>query len=269
MMPEITRNDVTISYDDEGAGAAVLLIHGHTLDRRVFAEVAAALRDRGLRTLVPDLRGHGRSSRPDKGYHFSHHADDMAAVLDAAAVDAAAVVGFSLGGGIALEMAVTMPERVRSLALVAPVMPDRPFEAAFMDNLKQVARTARADGIRAAMEGPWLESPLFAVSFSKAGVRERTAEIVRDFPGADYLATERDRVERDWTVPGRLGEIRVPTLVVVGEAELPGFRAYADEAARGIPGARLEVVAGCGHLLPLEARELLAEEVVRHLEAGN
>jgi 3-oxoadipate enol-lactonase len=261
-MPEANNADVKLYYEDEGSGEPVLLIHGHTQDRRIWDPVMPRLRDTGIRVLRPDLRGHGRSSRPDSGYHWINHAADMAAVLDDSGVDSAAVVGYSVGGGIALEMALTMAGRVGSLLLMSPVMPDRAFEPAFMENLMQVARVARTDGIAAAMAGPWAENPLLEFSFSKPGIREAAEKITRDFPGAEYLATERDVVERSWAVPDRLAEIEVPTLVLAGDGETPGFRAWAEEAAVGIPGARLEVLEGCGHLLPLEEPDRVAQAII-------
>lgn len=259
---------VLIHYLDEGEGKPVLLIHGHTLDHRVFDEVATRLREAGLRLIRPDLRGHGQSSVPPSGYHWSHHAGDMAAVLDQAGVRRATVVGFSLGGGVALELALERPELVGGLVLIDAVLPDRPFEPEFMANLKEVARTIRSEGLRAAMEGPWASSPLFAPSLAKPGIRDKLEEILRDFPGADYLAKERDRVARGWTVPDRLGEIAVPTTVLVGGEDMPGFVAFSREIASGIPGARLEPVPGCGHLVPLEAPETVARSVVSTVEAG-
>jgi pimeloyl-ACP methyl ester carboxylesterase len=267
-MPEATNADVTIHYEDEGSGSPVLLIHGHTMDRRIWDPVMPELLSGGLRVLRPDLRGHGRSTRPDFGYHVSHHAADMEAVIDDVGVDSATVVGYSIGGGVALEMAVTMSDRLTGLVLMSPVMPDRPFEAAFMDNLREVARVARSEGIEAAMVGPWASNPLFAHSFSKAGVREAAMVINRDFPGAEYLATQRDRVERDWTVPERLSEVAIPTSVIAGEHETPGFRAYAEEAAAGIPGATLEFLEDCGHLLPLEEPDRVAQAIIDVVRLG-
>jgi pimeloyl-ACP methyl ester carboxylesterase len=261
-MPDVKRGEVTIYYEDEGQGSPVLLIHGHTLDRRVWEPVMPDLRAAGLRVVRPDLRGHGRSDRPDSGYHWFHHSEDMGAVLDAAGVDRASVVGFSIGGGVAIESALSMAQRVSSLLLIAPVMPDRPFEPLFLDNLKQVARVARSEGILAAMEGPWAASPLFAASFRKPGVREKATEIVRDFPGAEYLATERDQVERPVSAPERLHEISVQTRVMVGEHEMQGFRDFAAEAATGIPNCRLEIVDDCGHLIPLEEPALVARRII-------
>ncbi len=265
-MPHATNGDVTIHYLDDSGNEPVLLIHGHTFDRRIWDPVVVPLAAAGLRVVRPDLRGHGLSTRPDSGYLPSHHAADMAAVLDGAGVAAATVVGYSIGGAVALEMALTMPERLATLVLVSPVMPDRPFEPEFMANLKQVARTIRTEGVEDAMLGPWCDGPLFAHSFSKPGVRAATEAILRDFPGADYLATRRDEVEREWTVPDRLGEIVAPTAVIVGEHDMPGFRAWAREAISGIPGATLEVLPGCGHLLPLEAPDRVAEAVIEVME---
>ena len=90
-------------------------------------------------------------------------------------------------------------------------------------------------------------------------------EMVGEFPGADYLATSRDSAAREWTVPDRLGEVGVPTVVAVGEREMDGFRAFADEAVAGIAGARAVVVPGAGHLLPLETPDVVADLVVEHL----
>lgn len=264
-MAEARRDDVRIHYLDEGQGTAALLIHGHTLDLRVWDDVALLLMGSGARVLRPDLRGHGRSSRPEKGYHPSHHAADMAAVLDAADVGRALVVGHSIGGGVALEMALTMPGRVSGLVLVEPVLPDRAFEPAFFANLKEVAGVTRSEGIRAAMLGPWLSNPLFEGSLRRPGMRERLAAVVADFPGAEYLATERDRVERDWTMPDRLGEIAVPTTVLLSDATLPSFEGYAEEIAREVPGAGLVRVAGCGHLMPWEAPDTVAEAILAQL----
>lgn len=265
-MPEVSSGEVRLHFLDEGTGPPLLLIHGHTLDHRVWDWVAPILVTAGLRVIRPDLRGHGASSRPDRGYHTSHHAADMAVVLDAAGVGRAAVVGYSLGGGIALEMALEMAPRISSLVLASPVLPDRPFEEEFFLNLRAVAKVARERGISEAMLGPWLSSPLWRGSVEQAEILDKLRSIVRDFPGADYLASERDRVQRDWTVPERLGEIATPTLVLVGELEMAGFRGWAREIAAGVRRGRLVELAGCGHLHLLEDPERVAGLILSHLQ---
>jgi len=118
------------------------------------------------------------------------------------------------------------------------------------------------------MAGPWDSNPLFAHSFTKDGIREAVAAIVEGFPGAEFLATERDRIDRDWKLPDRLDEISVPARVMVGEMEMPGFKAFAEEAAGGIPGATIEVVQDCGHLLPLEAPDAVAKMILGLFKGG-
>ncbi|MGD9253268.1 MAG: alpha/beta hydrolase [Holophagae bacterium] len=261
-MPYVNNGDVMIHYLDEGEGEPVVLLHGHTQDRRIWNSVVGPLVAAGLRVIRPDLRGHGKSTRPDSGYHPSHHAGDLEALLDASSLTSATLVGYSIGGAIALETALTRPDRLVSLVLVAPVMPNRPYEPAFMECLKEVARVVRSEGVEAAMAGPWAECPLFEHSFSKPGVLEQAQRITRDFPGAEYLATERDRVDRDWAVPDRLNEIAVPTAVIIGAQDMAGFQEWAEEAAHGIRNATLDRLHDCGHLLPLEAPDRLAEAIV-------
>jgi pimeloyl-ACP methyl ester carboxylesterase len=92
--------------------------------------------------------------------------------------------------------------------------------------------------------------------------------INRDFPGAEYLATQRDRIEREWTAPERLHEIDAPTTVIAGDSETPGFRAYAEEAASGIPDATIEFFEDCGHLLPLEEPQRVAKAIIEVVRLG-
>ena len=264
-MPYARNEDVEIFFKDEGNGRAALMIHGHTFDQRIWDGIAPRLCQSGFRVIRPDLRGHGRSTRPDRGYHWSHHAADMAAVLDAARVDRFAVVGYSLGGGVALELALTEPQRVKSLALLSPVLPDRPHEEAFFANLREVARVVRSEGVAAAMLGPWLDGPLWSGSLIDRELRAQVEAIVQDFPGAEYLATERDHVEREWSLPDRLGEIGVPTMVLVGGNEMAGFRDFAEEIAAGVPNARLDVLSDLGHVHLLQSPDLVAGKIVEHL----
>lgn len=265
-MPETTRNGVTLHYEVEGCGQPVLLIHGHTLDLTIWNDLTVPLIAAGCQVIRFDLRGHGRSDRPEKDYRISDHAMDALSILDHANVDRAAVIGYSIGGGIALVMALTDPLRVDRLGLMSPVMPDRPFEEAFFDNLREVARVARTDGITAAMIGPWMASPLWAASLSKPGVAQRLESIVGNFPGAEYLASQRDQPDRDWNVPDRLGEISKPTLVMVGELEMPGFLAWASEISEKIPNATLEIFGEMSHLHLLEDPRSVADSLLEFVQ---
>ncbi|QZY30070.1 alpha/beta fold hydrolase [Nocardioides coralli] len=105
-----------LAHDDLGAGPPVLLLHSGVTDRRMWADVAPALAD-DYRVVAPDLRGFGDSPLP--GEHFTDVAD-LVVLLDNLAIDRVAVVGSSLGGRVALELATAHPERVSALVLCVP-----------------------------------------------------------------------------------------------------------------------------------------------------
>ncbi len=108
---------VTIRYWDEGKGEPVLLIHGYTANGNLNWRgpgIQQALSEK-YRVLMPDVRGHGRSDAPPEGQHGIHVVEDMARLLDHAGAERAHVVGYSMGGMIAIKFATVHPERVRSL----------------------------------------------------------------------------------------------------------------------------------------------------------
>jgi len=259
------RDGATFHVIEEGAGQPVVLLHGHTLDLRVWDEQAPIWAGAGYRVIRYDQRGHGRSGSPPCGYRFGDHAADLAALLRGLGAAPAHVVGLSKGGGIALELALRSPGLLRSLTLVGPLVPDYPLSAELLDSFKQLARAIRTDGVERAVRGGWLRHPLIASAHSLPAVRQRVEAMLQAFPAGEYFATARDQADRDWKAVDRLAEIAVPTLVVTGEHDVPDFAAMARLVAERIPGCRLAIVPGCGHLVPLERGDDLARLVLEHL----
>jgi len=261
------RDGVAINVVDEGRGQPVVLLHGHTLDLRVWDDVAAPLLSAGYRVIRYDQRGHGLSASPPSGYRLGDHAADLSALLRRLGAAPAHVVGLSKGGGIALEHALRDPGAVRSLTLVAPLVPDFPLSAELIDSFRRLARAIRSEGVLAAVQAHWLEHPLIASALAVPAGRERVESMVLGFPAGEYLATARDTPDREWTVVERLAEIAAPALVVSGERDIPDFVAMASLVAERIPGCALEIVPGCGHLVPLERPDALVAEIVTFLSA--
>jgi 3-oxoadipate enol-lactonase len=254
----VTPDGVHLHLVEEGQGAPVVLLHGHTLDLRVWDDIVPALARAGFRVIRYDQRGHGRSSSPPAGYRYRDHAADLAEVitrLDAAPAD---VVGLSRGAGIALELAARQPRLLRSLSLIAPLVPDFILSGEMFASFRALARAIRSEGIQPALRAHWLGHPLIASAAAIPGVRERLEAMFNTFPAGEYLATERDTPDRTWKLTDRLGEIAVPTLVLRGDGEIPEFAAMAAVVAATVPGARLRVIAGSGHLVPLERPGALA-----------
>ena len=115
----VTVGNTRIYYEAAGSGEPVLFVHGDTLDMRMW-DAQFDLFSRGYLTLRLDLRGAGKSDKPD-GSAF-RHADDIAALLDQLNIDMVHIVGHSMGGGIAVDFSVEYPERVRGLVVVNPVL---------------------------------------------------------------------------------------------------------------------------------------------------
>jgi pimeloyl-ACP methyl ester carboxylesterase len=222
-----------LAYERAGSGPPLVLLPGMGLDEELWADVAALLAPR-FDTIRLQPRGHGKSSRPDGPFV---HADDVARALDGLGVDAAHFAGHSQGGAIALDVALAHPARVRSLALVDSGLDGHDWSPAWRDAFR--AET-------------WL-APLFA---TRPELAPRVDAMLARWSRPAGRSRARPLSPRAAT---RLSEIRVPTLVVVGERDLPDFHVIASRLAREIAGARLVTLEGVGHLAPLEAPERVAE----------
>ena len=253
-MPVVRANGIDMFYEDSGgAGEPVVLIPGHSVDRRMWAAQWLALREAGFRVIRYDVRGHGRSSAPDTGYTWPVYAADLRALLDTLGVAAAHLVGFSMGGGVALQFALDHPARARSLALIDAAVPGFAYSAEFADTLE-------------APERLWLAHPLFGGLRRHPATFRVVREMVLGFPARDYLV---DQPEPEGPEAiDRLGELRMPLLVLVGAEDLPDFRLAAELVAANAPHARLVVVLGAGHLLPLERPDEVNRLLLEFLGAG-
>ena len=245
--------------DSGGGGEPILLLHAGVTDSRVWDDTAPRLAAAGYRTIRFDSRGYGRS--PLSQQPFSHVADALA-VLDAHGVDSAHFVGLSQGAATSVDTAIAHPARVRTLTLVAPglsgfVWPQLPgYE-------RRLAAAERDDPQGLALEHARLWASL---SFEgDGGGEDKAAQIVRDQAGA-FWAEELEIEEPD-AIP-RLGEIRVPTLIVLGDRDLDVITEIGNVLASAIPGARLTTLAGADHILPLRVPDALHEALAGHLTPG-
>jgi pimeloyl-ACP methyl ester carboxylesterase len=272
-MPFATTGDILTYYEDESPGppsarrgTPVVLIHGHSADMRLWEPQVPALLGAGWRVVRYDVRGHGRSSVPSTGYSWEHYLADLRALLDHLRVERAHLAGISMGGAIALQLAVEEPGRVASLTLLDSALPGFAYSPEFEEDIDRLREAVRAEGPRAALERHWLTHPIFD------GVRrhpQRFAALRRmvlDYPAADYLD------EAEYTPPERpaierLHEVRAPALVVVGERDLPDFRIIADILAENLPRARKLVVPDAGHLPSLERPEEVNPALLSFLAA--
>jgi len=231
------------------AGArAVLLVHPLGVTHRLWDGTAGVLRDR-YRVVRYDVRGHGGSAVPPGPYTLAQMAGDARALLDGLGLETVDFVGMSMGGCIAMAFALAHPDRVRSLVLCDTTACYGPAVQPMWDDRIRVAETSGMT--------PELVERTMAVWFSPVyraahgDVVDRVAAMLAATDPRGYAASIRAigwADQRD-----RIGAIRVPTLVVVGEKDPGTPVAMAREIADRIAGARLLVLPGAMHCSPVEA----------------
>lgn len=249
------------SGSSSGAAPAVVLVHGFGLDRRMWEPQWVPLADR-RRVLRYDLRGFGPGGELDPSVPYTH-AGDLLTLLDHVGIDVAVVVGLSYGGHVALQTALTAPDRVCAIVLVDALVEGVPWDRPSADAAREAARLARAEGLDAARSA-WLAHPLFETAPSAPAAADLLRRMVADYPGQHWLGLDPHLPE---TAPlDRLAELRMPALVLSGADDVPGFVAMSDALAAGLPNVDDVRVAGAGHLVNLERPEDVTAALERFLE---
>lgn len=239
-------NGTRLYYEVAGSEHPLVLIHGFALDTRMWDYQFEAFAQH-YRVVRYDMRGYGKSLPPtDESYS---HTDDLMALLEHLRIDRAHVFGQSRGGAVAIDFALAHPEATGALVLVDPVLGGHSWsqEAARTDGA--IWETAAKSGVEAG-KAQWLAHPLFAPAREKPEVAARLEQIVFDYSGWHLINTDPGRYA-DPPAAQRLHEIGAPTLVVVGERDLPDFLVIADTLQQ-VPNARKVVLPGVGHMCNME-----------------
>jgi 3-oxoadipate enol-lactonase len=240
-------------YEIEGTGPTVVFVHGFTLDTRMWDDQVTELRD--IATMVRfDLRGHGRSSGPAPGVPYSY-SGDLLALLDHLGITSALLVGLSMGGRAVLHTALVAPQRVRGLVLLDSVLDGVKWDDESARAMNAVEEAVATDGVGAAKD-LWLAHPLFSPARRNPTVAARLAAMVRDYSGIDWTQADpaSPLIPRPIEV---LEHVAVPTTVVVGELDVPCFLTMAEVLADRIPGAHKTIVPGAGHMVNMEAPDIV------------
>lgn len=262
-MPAAAVNGVELAYDEAGAGAALILLHAGIADRRMWDDVLPTLAER-FRVVRVDLRGYGETPLPDGPFVY---ASDIRALLETLGIERTHVVGVSMGGHVALDLALAHPEVVDRLVLVGSGIDGWEHTAALRAAwAEEAAAFERGDLDETAWlsVGTWLDGPTRGPEDVEASLRERVFIMQRA-----ALDLENESAEGGWLVPSRrarLGELNVPTLVLVGALDQPDFGRIAHLLADELPDARFEELPGVAHLPPLEDPPLFARTVLAFLD---
>jgi len=249
-------NSARLWVEEEGSGPAVLFIHGGLGDVRLWAPQARALSNR-FRCIRYDLRFWGRSESP--GIEFSS-VKDVAGVLDALDVERAALVGLSIGGGLALDVALTHPERVWAVAHVAGGVSGLPISPYSTEQEAAYDAAIESGDLDAAME---IDFAVWAPLGADDAMRElwRVTPDARGVPEGAIAAPRPETHER-------LAEIAAPTLVVLAALDPPEQKEIGARVARTVPGAQLAEV-DSDHYLTLRESEQVNELLLEFLTAAS
>lgn len=249
----------SVYYEECGKGAdAVVLVHDGLAHSAVWDDVWPSLCSR-FHTIRYDRRGFGRSPAATT---WHSETDDLGAVLRQAGATRATIVGSSHGGEISINFALEYPHLVKRLVLVGAVVGGFPYSEHFIaravTNSQLLQKGDVAGGART-----W-SNDRYAIAPGNDAARKKLLDLL--------LAHPQDMTHANLIIPPkpalhRLHEIRVPTLILVGDADIPDVHAHAGAIEAGIPSARRIVISGVGHLMYLEKPAEFTRTVMSFLEA--
>ena len=248
-------------------GTTVVLLHAGVADRRVWHGVLDRLEGDGLDLVAADRRGYGETADPAGAFT---HLDDLLAVLDAAGADRAVLVGNSMDGALAIDAALTAPDRVAAVLLIGAGVSGMTDDGEAVDWAPDEATGA----IMAALESAeqtgdveeqvrlelhlWLDGPVGAEGRVGGAARELAATMNRRILAADVPEGAGDAGIDAWH---RLGEVRVPVLATWGDLDLPPDQPFYRLTAERLGDAEARVLPGVAHLPSLEDPALVADLV--------
>lgn len=249
-----------LAYDDVGSGPPVVLLHGFSLDRRMWQPQVEALQA-AHRVVSYDLRGFGPGGALDPTVPYAH-VDDLFALLDHLQIDRCVLVGCSFGGHVVLQAALARPDRLTSIALFDALVDGVRWDDEARAAAVTVSRMARDEGIDAAREA-WLAHPLFAPALRQPDVAVRLREMVLDYPGQHWLGLDPHTPEA--RPLDELGALLLPTLVVWGALDVPGFVSMSERLVAAVNGAEALRIPDVGHMVNLERPQAVNDALARFL----
>ncbi len=249
-------NGTKIHYDVQGTGEPLVLIHAAITHLGMWDDQMASLAQHH-RVIRYDIRGWGKSKDPP-GTYTQH--DDLRALLQHLDIEQAAVLGISNGGHIAIDFALAYPELVKALIAVAPGLGG--YEPTFDEATAQKETTVeeayeRGDKPLAAELAAqiWVDGPQRTPEQVDADFRRRALEMIRytfELPDTDGEA-----VELEPPAVGRLKEIEAPTLVIIGEQDVPAMFLIVDLLEANVAAAKKVIIPGVAHFPNMESRKHL------------
>jgi len=252
-------NNTQIYYEVAGNGPSLVLIHGFTLDTRMWDDQFATFAQH-YRVVRYDVRGFGKSALPTEETYS--HADDLKALLVYLGIAQAHIIGLSMGGGIAIKFALTHPEMTTTLVVADSLLDG--YETAELDQtIGSIVEQAAAAGGKA-VNALLLEHVIFAPAREQPAVSERLVEMVTENSGWHWVNNDPERALEPPAI-ARLQEIAAPTLVILGERDMADFHGITAILQQKVRDVRVVILPSVGHMSNMEAPELFNAAVLAFL----
>jgi pimeloyl-ACP methyl ester carboxylesterase len=243
---------VAIYAEVAGEGPELVLVHEGICDSRMWDEQWERY-TREFRVLRCDLRGFGRT--PLEPGSFSN-AQDLLDVLEQHGFERTALLGVSLGGRVVLEVAIARPDLVSALVLVAPGLPGHDWSQEMQNAWGEEEAALEAGDLVEAVEvvlRTWVDGPRREPEDDDPAVRARVGEMqLRAFELQVPVGEEADEELLVPDLADRVSEVQAPTLIVVGDEDVPDMQAITERLERKIPGSRRETIANTAHVPSME-----------------
>lgn len=248
----------TIYYEEMGNGPAVVLLHGHSLDTRMWDTQFAAFAKQ-YRTVRLDFRGYGRSSTQREDFQHTH-ADDVLTVMDSLHIDRAHVIGLSMGSFVAGDILAIFPHRLLSCTLVSGGIRNSPGPSEPMDEAESRQRDEEIAALKQkgidAYKREWHDVLMSSGGSQRERMRQPLWQMVNDWSAWQPLHKEVRLFygKEAWQALRERGTTDVPTLIVRGENEVKDRNGRPREMNH-LSRARFEIIPDCGHMLNMERPE--------------
>lgn len=244
-MPFATVNKIKFYYETAGRGTPVIFLHGFTLDLRMWARQVEHF-SKNYKTFAYDSRGHGQSDCPASGYSRDDRVSDLYRLARYLKLGKFHLVGLSMGGATALGYALDHPDDLLSLTLVDSAAGGYKPPSKYQD-LRQVAVE---QGVEEAKRR-WMKSTLFYFLNRNESLKEELREMMKGHCGQLWLDHKRGKY-KDRDDVSLSAHLKIPTMIFVGEKDR-FFLPLAKTLHENIENSELDIVAGVGHMLNMEA----------------
>jgi len=247
-------------YEECGAGAeAVVLIHDGIAHSAVWDDVWPEF-CKHFHTIRYDRRGYGRTPASTTWYTET---EDLAALLRQRSVSHAVLVGSSHGGELSIDFTLQYPGVVKQLVVVGAVVNGFPYSDHFLNRGMNNSKPFEKNDVAAGLAN-WAKDRYLLAPGHEAAQKRLMALLTanpQDMTHSDYARPTAPAI-------GRLHEIRVPTLILVGDADIPDVHAQAGAIEAGIPGSKRVVISDAGHLMYMEKPAEFGQRVISFIESN-